>query len=254
MTLQDWVDALTPSDLHHHFANLTERKLHLLTAAFLRRVWDELPSHHTRTAVEATEKFADGRVTTDELARLRSTDLLESGESLWLDPDDSDREERLIGVGWDCPCCSEGAREYECRATTSGKGFDGVRSAVKRPAWVAVQAAHFARDLVAWAADPEEREAVIRAESAEQFGLFREVIGDGWPVNPRWREWRTSTVRLVARDLYRSRSFDQLPILADALQDSGCDDEVILAHCREPDRVHVRGCWVVDLAMGGAGA
>jgi hypothetical protein len=37
--------------------------------------------------------------------------------------------------------------------------------------------------------------------------------------------------------------------LADALQDSGCDNEDILSHCRQLSE-HVRGCWVMDLVLG----
>ena len=37
-----------------------------------------------------------------------------------------------------------------------------------------------------------------------------------------------------------------MPILADALQDAGCDNEDILSHCRG-EGPHVRGCWVLDL-------
>jgi hypothetical protein len=40
-----------------------------------------------------------------------------------------------------------------------------------------------------------------------------------------------------------------MPILADALQDAGCDSEEILQHCRQLGE-HVRGCWVVDLLTG----
>ena len=38
-------------------------------------------------------------------------------------------------------------------------------------------------------------------------------------------------------------------VLADALLDSGCDDEVMLAHCREQEGVHTKGCWVIDLLL-----
>ena len=38
-------------------------------------------------------------------------------------------------------------------------------------------------------------------------------------------------------------------ILADALQDAGCENEGELNHCRQPGE-HVRGCWVVDLLTG----
>jgi hypothetical protein len=53
----------------------------------------------------------------------------------------------------------------------------------------------------------------------------------------------------LASHIYDSRAFDRLPILADALEEAGCKDAEILAHCRGPGP-HVRGCWVVDLVLG----
>ncbi len=41
------------------------------------------------------------------------------------------------------------------------------------------------------------------------------------------------------------RAFDRMPILADALEESGCDSADVLSHCRGPGP-HARGCWVVD--------
>jgi hypothetical protein len=61
--------------------------------------------------------------------------------------------------------------------------------------------------------------------------------------------WLTSTVVALAEGIYAERAFDRLPILADALQDAGCEDDDILNHCRG-DGPHVRGCWVVDLILG----
>jgi hypothetical protein len=40
------------------------------------------------------------------------------------------------------------------------------------------------------------------------------------PLNP---EWLTSTVVQLAEGIYNDRAFDRLPILADALQDAGCE-------------------------------
>jgi len=50
--------------------------------------------------------------------------------------------------------------------------------------------------------------------------------------------------------MYESREFGAMPILADALQDAGCDNADILDHCRDTALTHVRGCWVVDLVLG----
>jgi hypothetical protein len=53
----------------------------------------------------------------------------------------------------------------------------------------------------------------------------------------------------VGESIYADRAFDRLPILADALEEAGCTDADILAHCRGPGP-HARGCWVVDLILG----
>jgi hypothetical protein len=65
-------------------------------------------------------------------------------------------------------------------------------------------------------------------------------------LNP---SWLTSTVHCLVSGIYSEKAFDRMPILADALQDAGCDNAEVLNHCRQPGE-HVRGCWVVDLLMG----
>ena len=70
----------------------------------------------------------------------------------------------------------------------------------------------------------------------------------------RWQHildpaWLSTTVIALAQGIYDEHAFDRLPILADALQDAGCDHADILDHCRGSGP-HVRGCWVVDLVLG----
>jgi hypothetical protein len=80
--------------------------------------------------------------------------------------------------------------------------------------------------------------------------LFRCVLGNPFRPVAFDAEWRSSTVMLLAQQTYDTRDFSTMPILADALQDAGCDNADILNHCRDADGVHVRGCWVVDLVLG----
>ncbi|MCE9563335.1 MAG: hypothetical protein K8U57_14940 [Planctomycetes bacterium] len=61
--------------------------------------------------------------------------------------------------------------------------------------------------------------------------------------------WLTSTVIALATGMYESRDFAAMPILADALQDAGCDIESLLGHCRGPGP-HARGCHCVDSCLG----
>ena len=50
-------------------------------------------------------------------------------------------------------------------------------------------------------------------------------------------------------EFLRGAVSDRKPILADALQDAGCDNADVLDHCHS-EGPHVRGCWVVDLVLG----
>jgi hypothetical protein len=91
--------------------------------------------------------------------------------------------------------------------------------------------------------------AAAKAGDAE---MVRDVFGNPFrpvQINPAWLTWQDGTVVRLARAAYDNRCFDHLPILADALEEAGCDDEAVLRHCREPGQ-HARGCWVVDLLLG----
>lgn len=86
-----------------------------------------------------------------------------------------------------------------------------------------------------------------------------------------WLAHNDGAVLRMARHIYESREFEAMPVLADLLEDVGCNDETILSHCRGVSEEncpqcqsddgfarhehqcfspHVRGCWVLDLILG----
>jgi hypothetical protein len=79
--------------------------------------------------------------------------------------------------------------------------------------------------------------------------MFRDVVGNPFRPLTFSPTWRTDTAVALARQMYEGRDFSAMPILADAIQDAGCDNPDVLGHCRS-NGPHVRGCWVVDLLLG----
>lgn len=84
---------------------------------------------------------------------------------------------------------------------------------------------------------------------ADQADLLRDIFGNPFRPVVSSPAWRSETVVALASAIYAERAFDRMPILADALEEAGCDQPDILAHCRGPGP-HVRGCWVVDGVLG----
>jgi hypothetical protein len=87
-------------------------------------------------------------------------------------------------------------------------------------------------------------------ESLAQTTLVRDIFGNPFRTVAFSPQWRTDTAVSLAHQMYESRDFSAMPILADALQDAGCDNADVLNHCRDTSLAHVRGCWVVDLVLG----
>jgi hypothetical protein len=104
----------------------------------------------------------------------------------------------------------------------------------------------------AFAFAPGATEGAYLAESRRQSHLLRCIFGNPFRPVAFDPAWRTSDVVLLAQGIYDERAFDRMPILADALQDAGCTNDDILAHCRDANTPHARGCWVVDLVLGKA--
>jgi hypothetical protein len=107
-------------------------------------------------------------------------------------------------------------------------------------------------------AEPRAREAAgLLAEAALQTpesrvtacAVLRDIFANPSRAPTFSPSWRSDTAVALAAQMYEARDFSAMPILADALQDAGCDIAEILDHCRGPEP-HVRGCWMVDLVLG----
>jgi hypothetical protein len=142
------------------------------------------------------------------------------------------------------------ADRWRARVESDDRSLDALLGVSHFSAAPIAQAA-VQRDRSALVATFVEAEGGTRGEGRHKIGVFRDVIGNLFrPVGPDPR-WRTSAAIDLARTMYDSRDFAAMPILADALEEAGCDDAEVLAHCRG-DGPHVRGCWVVDLVLGKA--
>jgi hypothetical protein len=88
-----------------------------------------------------------------------------------------------------------------------------------------------------------------------QCGFVRDIFNPFRPVtiDPAWL---TPTVTDLATAGYEERAQPsgeldtaRLAVLADALEEAGCDNADLLNHLRAPGP-HVRGCWAVDAGLG----
>jgi hypothetical protein len=207
-----------------HRRKVGRRKLRLLGCAYCRQLWDAMTDARSRAAVEFAERMADGGVDTAGLSALRDGAARAASEAGFC--------RRTNRFGWSAP----GSRA----ASAASIALSEQPVACVRAHW-AMRHNVEAGDAVAY------RE--WRDGHRELAHLFRDIFGNPFrPValNP---SWLGSDVTALARQMYDSRDFTPMPILADALQDAGCDNADLLAHCTS-DGPHVRGCWVVDLLLG----
>jgi hypothetical protein len=78
--------------------------------------------------------------------------------------------------------------------------------------------------------------------------LFGNPFRPAAPLAPELLGWHDGLLVSMARRMYESRDFGEMPVLADMLEDAGCRDARVLGHCRNAGP-HARGCWVVDLIL-----
>jgi hypothetical protein len=210
MTEAEWLTCASPERMLSFVeTRLSEREARLFGVACCRRIW-HLLKEQDQDVVEIAERFADGEVDRAELDA--------AAESAW-----SASSHSLGRAG----AAADAAGETIFR----NDGFGNV-----------YHVSHLTYN--AFYAAGEDA-----GEYAAQCCLLRDIFGNPFRPVRVAPAWLTSTVVQLASGIYAEPAFDRLPMLADALQDAGCDNANILTHCRGPGP-HVRGCWVVDLMLG----
>ena len=193
----------------------SDRKMRLWAVACGRRTagWVEHPD--LSALLDAAERFADQPYRADTHRRLERR------------ADAAVQAVRAAGLG----------HEFYAFALA-------VRAALDfSPCWNSVCALNQDAVCGSWEDDASDGEFQF------QFALFREIAGSPFRPVAFDPTWRTPAVEAVAAGGYAGRDFARLPVLADALDDAGCDAADLLAHLRSPGP-HVRGCWALDLVLG----
>jgi hypothetical protein len=225
MTEAEWLACNEPASMLEYVREfVSERKLRLLAVAYLGRISHLLGVAALWDAVDVAEQFADGWATVDDLRQAYDTALI-AVAAIDPDPDLS----MLHQMSY--PALAAVA---VCSACHTDIG------------WKVKSAADYANEAIA-----AHRNGVSfwSPEAKAQCELVRDVTGNPFRPVAVEPDWLSIDVVAIAKASYDARAFDHLPILADALEEAGCDNADILAHCRS-DRSHVRGCWVVDRILG----
>ena len=221
MTEAEWLACRDPKPMLKFIGGqASDRKLRLFAVSVAHQAWPCLVEPDLRNALDIAERGSDGAVPFEALhvATKRVDDLLGT---------------RAASAGYSTPSEWFRTTSVENRSihfwvflTVFPKSMNSLRNA----------------DSIVYSLASKITGSLQPQLLREAFGNpFRSVL-----VDPAWL---TSTVLGLATGIYEEKSFDRMPILADALQDAGCDSEEILNHCRQPGE-HVRGCWVIDTLLG----
>jgi hypothetical protein len=245
MTPEQWFTANNPESLlaaasDFGRAAAFDRRRRLFACACARHVWHLLATD-ARSAVQVSERLADGRATLTDLraAAVTLPELVVTAA-----------ESALASASWASAAFSYWAQRRP--APSEQLQFDPWEAARHAARAVATERVGSAptmnsRRLDAW---HDSWTRVYDEARATQAAFVRDIFPPP-EYTPRLEPaWVTAAVAELARQMDESGDFSAVPILADALQDAGCEDETVLQCCRAPGPVHVRGNWVVDLVLG----
>jgi hypothetical protein len=253
---------------------ISERKLELISCGICRRAWEYMSDPRSQEALFVCERWADGIADFREVG-VKLKDAEKAARHAARFEQHARHAESAAGVATlavdrlslkrDTPNvqkalkqAEEAARRADERAAEARRRANELRLQQE-----ASRAAHLCI-LALWSRRPgnlyplsetyvmqvlEEMAPTANVERQKQCAILRDICGTLAPLPAMKPAWHSSNVRGLSQGIYEGYLFDRLPILADALEDAGCDNADILNHCRQPGE-HVRGCWVVDLLLG----
>jgi hypothetical protein len=199
----------------------SERKFYLAGCAGVRLVWDQVTEEACRRCVETAERYADGEVDFNELAR-----VYRHGDQFSF--------AMLPAPG---PRRTQAHRNY---AAMRGAVFAAMHGAYEAGFSAMHEAARAGKRGDLW---------------ARQCDLLRDIFRPFRPISLD-KSMLTPTITRLAEAAYAERDprhgwldAGRLAVLADALEEAGCTAEELLEHLRRPSG-HVRGCWALDLILG----
>jgi hypothetical protein len=248
MTEADWLACTNPKlmlEFLRSSGTATDRKLRLFACACCRRIFPLLDDKPTsRKTIEFAERFADGLATQNELRGRTWGKAGRANHVVLCSAFDAAQTSAEYGAG---KVAQVVAAEDIAIATRWRAAFDEAllrRGDRLTEALAAADAA--VSDTAVWLT---ARETARNQESRCQSDLLRCIVGNPFRIAPSVLTWNDGTVVRLATSIYKDRRFADMPVLGDALEEAGCQDQVMLAHCREQGAVHVRGCWVIDLLL-----
>lgn len=222
MRESEWLECTDPQRMLEFLrGRASDRKLRLFAVACARPIAQLVGDPRVADAVNIAEKFADGLVGDAERSQARKA---------------AQQAAQVKGT-----VARPTAPKWERRAASL------AYYATAREAAVAAWNMHdMTAEVLYWRAGNGSYRSEV---GVRQSGLLREVFGNVARTVILDRPCLSSTILNLTKTIYDERSFDLLPILADALEESGCCDVEILTHLRGTGP-HTRGCWVVDMLLG----
>lgn len=228
MTEREWGDCEDVAAMLTFIAGkVSPRKLRLFAVACCQTVWPILVDARSRQAVRVAARVADGEASEWERRQAHA-----AARQAYIDADDPSGE-RNNGVTAGLLAALAAACTLSAYRTASDVAQVAQLAARARSLMETV------RGKLPPGGSPQERR--------RQAGVLRDIVTPFEPPALR-PQWATPIVRAIAEGAYAGRDWQALPILADALEDEGCDDLKALAHLRGPGP-HARGCWVLDALL-----